>query len=58
MDQNTQRGECSMCKKWTLFSVPLIIIIWCMVLVASAPKLDDIYTKYSKSKEITDKEKV
>jgi hypothetical protein len=48
MDTNIQRSRSlSVYKKWTLFSVSLINIIWSIVLVALAPKLADTYTQNS-----------
>jgi hypothetical protein len=58
MDPNIERSGSFVCKKWTLFSLSLIIIIWCIVLVALAPKLVDIDAQNSKSKEYTDEVKV
>ncbi len=58
MNPSVQRSGYFVCKKWTLFSVTLIIIIWWIALAASALKLVDIYAKDSKSEEYTDEVKV
>jgi hypothetical protein len=47
MDRNI-RSESFLCKKWALFSITLISIIWCIVIVVLASKLADTYiTKIS-----------
>ncbi len=58
MDPNIERSGSFVCKKWTLFSVSLINIIWCIVLMALAPILADIYAQNFKSEGHTDEVKV
>ncbi len=56
MYPNIERSGSFVCKKWTLFSVSLISIIWCTVLMAL--KLVDIDAQNSKSKQYADEVKV
>jgi hypothetical protein len=58
MNPNIERSGSFVCKKWTLFSVCLISIIWCIVLAALEPKLVHIYAQNFNSQEYTDEVKV